>query len=835
MYFCARSGLNLTLALWGWSNPQVKALHVFLRWSILDIAVANLKSVLSVRGSELHLIKIACNQLAHGAAKQGKKHGFILPHHLRFIQDTIGAVHSAVSQVYDKRSPFPPILNLNNEDVSSRPYPLFDRFMDKIDTSKFEGNAKLPPIIRPVELSLVPDTVDTIEEAAVALRHCHNLCVLLENQSKHMKNTFTLRISLIQHLFLNCLPLPLPLNHSHKGQCMWSQKMRYETQMDLIRSVAMIARHFAACSFSVPLTRAFDANRILVMAAVACITDQLMRVVACDTPSQFSLHYSGQAGGPSFPFGFDIGFFEVQSSLMEFYDPQLSLARTQILDYFYELSEIVHKDYFLFEFETKSGLGNESKLLQQLCFELGYENNNGTLPYFLCSNASSMLDYFPELLYFRDIVFMFKFMLTPQVDVFPEIRAWRSIDAKLLWTYNPRTAKTKKGVPTGFIVKAFRKQLKCFPSNAAREELRKKKKEGKELFGGLFAALSAYLAPKVTRTAKTSTDPSILAGTEIRNEDDVLYTRVLPSFNGRLSQKNSELLLSYLTVPYLRIPLMLNFFATEGRLTSLASPKLRAVLDGVLFEPGHWRSNRQLDVPDEIPAPDRAHLATPCGLLMNELMVSPEGICKSFFDMLDLALDLDTGRFTESTASVILYVVRLLVRVEAYLIAICEHHHADGDRVSGTGAQSFVRGLFCPYPKVIDLLTRVRTEIRAALDKRVQPMLEEWCSHTTKKSKMAISCRIHAHMCYMYKNHRVKDLTSESISIFLSSQVFLSTRYRYTVDLKQGVTSLSRAENKAKAGKSLMNRPEWDLERGLGIPQTEMVRISLVYIHMCCV
>ena len=38
--------------------------------------------------------------------------------------------------------------------------------------------------------------------------------------------------------------------------------------------------------------------------------------------------------------------------------------------------------------------------------------------------------------------------------------------------------------------------------------------------------------------------------------------RELPTFDGRLSASNAELLLSFLTVPYIRIPLVLNFFAS---------------------------------------------------------------------------------------------------------------------------------------------------------------------------------------------------------------------------------------------------------------------------------
>lgn len=49
----------------------------------------------------------------------------------------------------------------------------------------------------------------------------------------------------------------------------------------------------------------------------------------------------------------------------------------------------------------------------------------------------------------------------------------------------------------------------------------------------------------------------------------------LPEFNGALSQRDSELLLSYLTVPYIRLPLVLNFFAQEDRVHALRSSDLR--------------------------------------------------------------------------------------------------------------------------------------------------------------------------------------------------------------------------------------------------------------------
>ena len=47
---------------------------------------------------------------------------------------------------------------------------------------------------------------------------------------------------------------------------------------------------------------------------------------------------------------------------------------------------------------------------------------------------------------------------------------------------------------------------------------------------------------------------------QVQDEFDVLHIKKLPSFEG-LTPRYTELLLQYLTVPYLRVPLVLSLFA----------------------------------------------------------------------------------------------------------------------------------------------------------------------------------------------------------------------------------------------------------------------------------
>ena len=51
-------------------------------------------------------------------------------------------------------------------------------------------------------------------------------------------------------------PKPLPHNHPDRArQCFWwSAPMRYETQADILRMIALLCRHYAAASLSLNIT-----------------------------------------------------------------------------------------------------------------------------------------------------------------------------------------------------------------------------------------------------------------------------------------------------------------------------------------------------------------------------------------------------------------------------------------------------------------------------------------------------------------------------------------------------------------------------------------------------
>jgi hypothetical protein len=237
------------------------------------------------------------------------------------------------------------------------------------------GDAFVQPILLPVQLTLVDEGVRNFNDVGNAMRHCVHQCVLLGNQMHLLKNTYMFRVALIQHLFTRVIPIPLPVNHPERlKKCFWAaQPMRYETQADILRQLDLLLRHFGAAALSLKVTRSFDAVRILVLAIMATLADVIVRKTACDIPSLFSLHYSGDSEGPTKPFGFDMGHFAVEGEVLRLVNPELCTALTQVLDYHHQLAKTIPAHHKVFGFERSMQFGEaDEALMSQLCYNMAF-------------------------------------------------------------------------------------------------------------------------------------------------------------------------------------------------------------------------------------------------------------------------------------------------------------------------------------------------------------------------------------------------------------------------------------------------------------------------------
>ena len=85
-----------------------------------------------------------------------------------------------------------------------------------------------------------------------------------------------------------------------------------------------------------------------------------------------------------------------------------------------------------------------------------------------------------------------------------------------------------------------------------------------------------------------------------------------------------------------------------GNIQALSSVELQGVLDACLFEPGVWQESKVRKMPSCIPCKNRReNLSTPSGLLFNELVKSPRTILSCLEEMLNLIMEMDSGRYTQ--------------------------------------------------------------------------------------------------------------------------------------------------------------------------------------------
>ena len=320
---CALEALEACLFAGGATDAQAAYAAALWRWTMLQLALIDLRGPggqgVALSASDLVLLRLAARQTARGAAALADGPLPLSASHAAQLQETITRLEAAAAHARSgggthfggvAGSSTPPQLTLaaSERQAGAARFSLFGRMLRDFDVAGLAGQSEPPPVVLPVELSLVPDAVACFNDVCNALRHATQLCEVLSNQMTHVSNTYCLRIALIQHLVINVVPLPLPATHPERAsRCFWaSEPMRYETQADLLRLLNLVARHFAACSFSIRVTRSFDAVRLVTVACLVAIADAVMRIRTCDVPSLLCLSYSGLADGPGGAFGFEV-------------------------------------------------------------------------------------------------------------------------------------------------------------------------------------------------------------------------------------------------------------------------------------------------------------------------------------------------------------------------------------------------------------------------------------------------------------------------------------------------------------------------------------------------
>eukprot|EP00808_Paulinella_micropora_P006835 g75373.t1 len=610
---------------------------------------------------------------------------------------------------------------------------------------------------------------------------------------------------------------------SVKAHCIWDQPIKYALQVELMLELQRLSEHFASKVLSLHQCRELDAVCMIIPGVIAAIADAVMRKRAVDLPSEACTHLMGQLrdgkqlGIPGF--GLTCSTFQTQIETTEIHNMELSVARTAVLDYFQSPEQRALEKIFVWE--ANYYLKPEKTLIRyirNICRELAasvpmphleMQDQRGNSPAFLLKS-------YPELKAYRDVAFWWKYFLNPDLSMFPNsIGKNRPALGYLL----------RQDVEFSFNWNHSRNCYQVYSNRCGELFCRPNPHKVSKKTGKRVKNLPTHRYPSTAR-------PSIhLKGMTIKTEDDLLHCPNLPNFapdppknltdqeakaglDGLspadvdfntvarpkqaetntyvLGQRDSELLLSYLTVPYMRLPLVLSFFATEDRVHKLASTKLRRILDACIFEPGRYLSVKSTGVcPVLVPTPNKELLATPYGPLCNELQKSPDTVFHALAVLLDAALALDTGSVCDNEVmdfnpgvDIILYTTRLAARVMNFISFLVEYaeqgqdvctngplrgmdltQHAIARLKAGQEAlrQKLQRDI---YTLLCDYLSRLTTEVEA------NPTAELIINRNSH-----LSADLHAHILLLFRNEATMTVTSaQSI---LCSFVYLTTRYTF--------------------------------------------------------
>ncbi len=229
---------------------------------------------------------------------------------------------------------------------------------------------------------------------------------------------------------------------------------------------------------------------------------------------------------------------------------------------------------------------------------------------------------------------------------------------------------------------------------------------------------------------------------------------------------------------------------------------------------------------------------------------------RALSDLLEYAVELDTGSFTVATAGVILYVVRLIVRIESFMLFLTAHHQWDSkEQVNGTGHSAFIRGLDI-NPVQCKLIMEKRKQLREILNEQVFPMLDRWyadaaavcscvgawcavvlfgvrvcvfcfesptdassfpfaccrCEVAVKNNEIGQACVLHAHLTCLFSHLPPSEYNREIVCTLVSSRIFLTTHYTYDLAVTTG-QKLKRVEHNDTAVAT---------QGGLGLADTEL-------------
>ncbi|KAG6968861.1 hypothetical protein JG688_00005595 [Phytophthora aleatoria] len=599
--------------------------------------------------------------------------------------------------------------------------------------SEYAGNASELEIPVLNNFLDVPERVTSIALAVAAFVRCETLCESLlkraaEGSSSSRMSLHHEVIQLITSVLVEVLPVPVPISSDGTASptCMWRQSVTKDMQLRCLNHLHSLLMILGSVWQSVEQpSRQFDSERALAALCVLSIYDAVVRTPAADEPLEISLMME-EEGGYVLAHTFCKANFSVQklTSAMEFARPNFCVVRGQVLAYFHSQDAKGKRQLFDYHMpEDKIEVKKYSTTLlffRQLMERFHYpliDPNNQTPPTemealmeWFCSDTTPMADDHPEVGLTRDLVMVVKFLATMETK---EVELMRRRTAHQHWqmwqlSFDDSSATHRRNF---FGMRGLNRILhatlkwEVVNFRGSDQDIADVEVEGfmerKVYFGeGPVITSPANLSALLVKSSSNASAGSLPT---VITEDDIMHLTDLPAYNGTLSAEESEYLMSYLTVPYTRIPLVVSFFSSRDRVTYLFNPMLQQLFRAVLFEGGDWVSDEKAEEISHVPLRKsnlvmheeaihmtfdarvhhqkcEDHLGTMNGLLLNELIHAPEAIVVPLLKMLDAVKELGEASVHSADARFILFMIKLGVDVLRYMTFALDRCIAGDDR-----------------------------------------------------------------------------------------------------------------------------------------------------------
>jgi Protein of unknown function (DUF3638)/Protein of unknown function (DUF3645) len=808
----------------GLSKVQAKQIAFATRYQMLSMAHTDLSRMESLQDeSDRVLVRLAARQTAHAALKEHNA-GRLTEQSLQDLQRMISEIEARIAELpldIPPTNDCPPQLSLisaqeqkhTSMPAMSTQFQNFELFLgdtqqqaEKIATLHgIPVLADLPQHVDVMSMSTdFPAVYDSEAEPSALIRLVGPIdrALLLCSQLDTIDSVSACfqQLLVIQNLVTRILPIPVPGSIHNSVQeiidespemkdalsvCVWRAATEtYTAQCDLVQKLYSLMQHYMVATFSID-TPHTNGPRAVVMAALMSMLDAVIRVRQTDQPSLVARVLAGvrrqvaeiSADGKQEHYdAADIVDPEKSYGLctkdgrgrslaaltahLPLVDAALALTRANVLEYFED--QAAECSVQIFDYPCTTGMfsinlnsQNPSLQIVRDMANLGgytikrsdYSSRETTevesvARWLYSSDDYSVVDHesqvtplarsHKEWAPYRDAAFLFHLALMPNAFNTVPLSRWHLKDCKLRWVY--------RAIP-------FQKDNVLGDCRAfSRKE-------------------PLYLKNIPGAKYKSPADPTRYVNKKVVREGDILAAKSLPTFNDTLTEEMAQSLFAFLTVPYLRTPLVVSFFASRDRVELLTNTELRDLFEAVLFEPGPWTSalNPRSVTNVPVPSKDSEHiLGCFAGTLFTELSECSDAFTSAFLSMVQHAIELDPGVFDEdhrSIAEMILFIIRIAVRVEQTAQLVLEVSASGDNSVFSMSSDQ------CPFRCESGAVVRLKAFLRTLGNHLRGPMLSSLLQWRMKQyggeQDIQRACQLNSHIALLFQNAPADEMQND--------------------------------------------------------------------------